>query len=542
MRRIRTTVTVLLAAALLSTASPLLASKKKKPKPTPVPTAASKQPDKELYDKAMLNMKHSRLDVARLQLQALLNTYPESEYQMRAKLAIGDTWYKAGDSASLTQAENEYKDFITFFPTAPEAAQAQMRVADIYFKQMEKPDRDYQKTLRAEQEYRLMIQQFPDSPLVPEAKQKLREVQEVLAERQFEIAQYYATRANWPATIARYQTVIDTYPLYSKADLTLLGLGDAYMAEANMIRNIKGPEAIKSKLVKIYEDRATDNYDKILTRYPLEPHAVDAKQRLTALHRPLPNPTRAELAENQAEMESRAPVTLRSRALLLISRNPEILEASRVGEPDMDPPKPTLAPEITKQNVAIYNEVLHPGAAAGDAAATTSDAATTPATTPAGAPPRSDEAPKLEDVPTSGGGDSVGLSVVAPTSGSSTSSSPDSGPAPSSAPSSTPSATSATAPPTGEAAARGSEPASASVVSQPKGAALPSVGPKNTALPPVEKAADAPNQVNEVKNAGSTPTQSVAGKKKPKRTKEDKSDESSSKDKKKSGLGKLNPV
>jgi outer membrane protein assembly factor BamD len=449
---------------------------------------------------------------------------------MRAKLAIGDTWYKAGDSASLTQAENEYKDFITFFPTAPEAAQAQMRVADIYFKQMEKPDRDFQKTLRAEQEYRLMIQQFPDSPLVPEAKQKLREVQEVLAERQFEIGQYYSTRGNWPATIARYQTVIDAYPLYSKADLTLLGLGDAYMAEANTIRAIKGPEAVKSKLVKIYEDRAADNYDKILTRYPLEPHAVDAKQRLTALHRPLPNPTRAELAENQAEMESRAPVTLRSRALLLISRNPEVLEASRVGEPDMDVPKPTLAPEITKQNVAIYNEVIHPGAAAGGT--TASDAGATPAaTTPNGAPPRSDEAPKLEDVPSStGGGDSVGLSVVAPTSA--TSSSPDSGPAPSTTPA---------AAPTGEAAAHGSEPASASVVSQPAGAALPSVGPKNTAIPAVEKPADAPNQVNDVKNAGGTPTQSVAGKKKPKRAKEDKSDESSSKDKKKTGLQKLNP-
>ena len=297
MRRIRSTIAVLLAAALLATASPVLAKKKKKPAaPVPVATAGSKQPDRELYDKAMMNLKHGRLDVARLQLQALLNTYPESEYQMRAKLAIGDTWYKAGDSASLTQAENEYKDFITFFPTAPEAAQAQMRVADIYFHQMEKPDRDFQKTVRAEQEYRLMIQQFPDSPLVPEARQKLREVQEVLAERQFEIGQYYVTRANWAATIARYQTVIDTYPLFSKADLTLLGLGDAYMAEANKVRTFKGPESVKSGLVKIYEDRAADNYDKILTRYPLEPRAGEAKQRLTAMRRPLPNPTRAELA------------------------------------------------------------------------------------------------------------------------------------------------------------------------------------------------------------------------------------------------------
>ncbi len=80
---------------------------------------------------------------ARLDLQTLLNTYPDSEYQMRAKLAIGDTWYKEGGTAALTQAESEFKDFITFFPNQPEAAEAQMKVADIYYIQMEKPDRDY---------------------------------------------------------------------------------------------------------------------------------------------------------------------------------------------------------------------------------------------------------------------------------------------------------------------------------------------------------------------------------------------------------------
>ena len=91
----------------------------------PLAGVQSKQPDKELYDKAMVAMKKGRYDVARLDLQTLLNTYPESEYRMRAKLSVGDTWFKEGGSAALTQAEAEYEDFITFFPNAPEAAEAQ---------------------------------------------------------------------------------------------------------------------------------------------------------------------------------------------------------------------------------------------------------------------------------------------------------------------------------------------------------------------------------------------------------------------------------
>ena len=214
---------------------------KKAKKVNPLVGQDANLPDKALYDKAQDAVKHGRYDVARLDLQTLLNTYPDSQYMMRAKLGVADSWYKEGGTAALTQAEQEYKDFITFFPNAPEAAEAQMRVGDIYFQQMDKPDRDYANTTHAEEEYRLMMQQFPDSPLVPQAKQRLREVQETLASREADIAAFYATHPNWSATIARYQTVVDTYPLYSHLDDVLVGLGDAYEAEATGTRAMKAP-------------------------------------------------------------------------------------------------------------------------------------------------------------------------------------------------------------------------------------------------------------------------------------------------------------
>ena len=94
----------------------------------------SKLPDKQLYDKAQAAMKKGHYDVARLDLQTMLNTYPDSQYQMRAKLAIADSWYREGGTAALTQAESEYADFRVFFPNVPEAAEAQMRIGDIYFR------------------------------------------------------------------------------------------------------------------------------------------------------------------------------------------------------------------------------------------------------------------------------------------------------------------------------------------------------------------------------------------------------------------------
>src|SRR5277367_642356 len=82
----------------------------------PLADLGSKQPDKVLFDKAMDAMRHNRFDVARLQLQTLINTYPDSEFVARAKLAVGDSWYAEGGTAALAQAEQEYEDFRTFFP------------------------------------------------------------------------------------------------------------------------------------------------------------------------------------------------------------------------------------------------------------------------------------------------------------------------------------------------------------------------------------------------------------------------------------------
>ncbi len=551
----------------------------------PLTDANSKQPDKELFDKAMVAMKKGKYDIARLDLQTLMNTYPDSEYQMRAKLTVGDTWYKEGGSAAMAQAEQEYKDFITFFPNTPEAAEAQMKVGDIYFAQMDKPDRDPQEAEHAEDEYRQMIQQFPDSQLVPRAKQRLREVQEVLAQRQFEIGQFYSTHENWAASIARLQTVVDNYPLFSHSDQTLLTMGDAYAQQAAMIANIPAaqlPAKAKAELEQAYNDRAAQAWSRIVTRYPMAPHVEDAKDRLIAAGRPVPEPSAAEMAESEAEEGSRTQIKLKDRALQLVSHGPSTIESVRVGEPTMADAPATLAPAVAQQSVnnfqlAMKGEPIPPPAPLGAVpAAVASDASGSGSGTAVQAAGTATPAVSMSNVPdSSGGADQVGAEVVsAPTSGA-----PAPGPnevAPSSAaPTSTDqppvSGTAAPAasgtpestrnlvptPPSGSAVGAAAVPGSSapgSSAAAPAGSnsdrvyglAQP-VGPNTpAALPPVDKPATAPDQINDVKSTGQPQvstgtTTGKPGKKNPKPAYHS-GDESSSKHHKKKGLDKLNPL
>ncbi|HTZ56683.1 MAG TPA: outer membrane protein assembly factor BamD [Acidobacteriaceae bacterium] len=526
-----------------------------KPTPdNPLAGSTSKQPDKELFEKAMQAMKKGKYDVARLDLQTLLNTYPESEYQMRAKLAVGDSWFKEGGTAALTQAEAEYKDFITFFPNQPEAAEAQMKVADIYYMQMEKPDRDPKNAEQAEQEYRTMIQQFPDSPFVPRAKQRLREVQEVLAEREYQVGSFYASHENWAATIARLQTVTDSYPLYSRSDLALIGLGDAYAAEARYVQGISdkrlNPKA-KQELMKAYDDQAADAYSRVVTHYPMAPHVEDARERLIALNRPVPEPTKQELADSEAEEQSRTGITFKDRVLVLVKRGPVTVNAARVGDPTITDPPPVTAPEVHKRDQALFAAAL-----TDKPLPPLNGPSATPATAVAagGAPsstPETGEPLQLEGVPSAGtgapasGAPAIGASIVstgqengnqAPAAGSQ---------AP---PSSNPPAGTPVGPPvTPEGAAAAAAAAGVPGAQNPGG--LNTVAPTNTQpLPPIEKPADAPAQTNDVPHAAQVQTGTDAGatatngkKKKTPAPKYDSSVESSSKHKKKKGLDKLNP-
>ena len=316
----------------------------------PLANVGSKQPDKVLFDRAMDAMKHNRFDVARMTLQTLINTYPDSEFIARAKLAVADSWYAEGGTTAMQQAEIEYKDFRTFFPNMPEAAEAQLKVANIHYQEMEKPDRDYTHAKRAEEEYRALIQEYPDSKLLPQAKQRLREVQEVLAEREFQIGRFYYLKLAYPAAIARLKTLVDRYPLYSGADQALYLLGQAYEGEIEVIRkNGRMNEVAKGKMIEELLKEASEAYGKIIKRYPAMDRALDAKARLEALHQPVPRPTRAMLEQNKKEVASRQPAGMVANMLGNFEKHPDVAKAAHVGEPTLVDQAPVTATDVVKQ-------------------------------------------------------------------------------------------------------------------------------------------------------------------------------------------------
>jgi outer membrane protein assembly factor BamD len=292
-------------------------------------TKDTKQPDKVLFDRAINDIEHSRYEIARITLNTLINTYDQSEFLAKAKLAIADSWYREGGTGSLAQAEAEYKDFILFYPTMEEAAESQQKICMIHYKQMEKVDRDPGQALRAEDECRQLIVQFPNSKYVDETKQILRNIQEALADGEYLVGNFYFKRGDNSAAANRLGHVIEQYPLYSKADQALWDMGQAYGRLGNRFRKQEG-----------------EAYSRIVRDYPLSDYADDATRRLKELELPVPEADKGAVARMQYEKEHREKAGMISRSTLFLRRGPDMSTAAHSGDPAMTNMRPSVPPLV----------------------------------------------------------------------------------------------------------------------------------------------------------------------------------------------------
>ena len=288
-------------------------------------TKDTQQPDKILFDKAVKDIEKGRYDVARLTLNTLINTYDTSEYLAKAKLAEADSWYRQGGVTGLTQAEQSYKDFELFYPTMPEAAEAQYKICDLHHQQMEKPDRDPNQSLRTEQECRQVMLQYPNSKYAVLAEQKLREVQEVLAQSEFRVGMFQQQRGDWAAASNRLSAVVDEYPLFSRSDESLW-----YAAEAFGHLGTRGKPHMVQALQRIVRD------------YPLSDYADQAKKKLVSLEAEVPraDPTAADRMKYEAANRSKPGML--HRMISPFRTSPDTYMAAKSGTPQMNNPKPSI--------------------------------------------------------------------------------------------------------------------------------------------------------------------------------------------------------
>ena len=70
-------------------------------------------------------------------------------------------------------------------------------------------------------------------------------------------------------------------------------------------------------------------------------------------------PTKEQLAESEAEEQSRTGITFKDRALLLVKRGPVTVNAARIGEPTLTDRPLVTAPDVHKRDTALFTAALN---------------------------------------------------------------------------------------------------------------------------------------------------------------------------------------
>lgn len=220
-RRIFPTVATLVALVVAAGCS----SAPKKP-PTGTP-----DPDKFLFERGTAELNDKDWFTAREYFRQLVDSYPQSQYRGDAKLGVGDTYIGEGTSESYVLAINEFREFLSFYPTHKRADYAQYKLGMCHFYQMRDPMRDQTETLEAIKELSTFIDRFPNaqrSALYPEAKERLREARDRIGDHELGVGiQYHRTRW-YPGAIDRLKGLIDKDPEFTRRDAALFYLADSY--------------------------------------------------------------------------------------------------------------------------------------------------------------------------------------------------------------------------------------------------------------------------------------------------------------------------
>lgn len=221
-------------------------------------------PDQFLMQRANDAMKRERWADARRYFQQIVDNYPQSTLRPDAKLGVGDSYLNEGGEANLVLAENEFKEFITFYPTSTRVDYSQYKLAMTHYRRMRRPERDQTETAAAVREFEVFFERYPNSMLTSEVRQNWRDARSRLSEASYKVGLYYY-RARWyPGAIDRFKEVLKDDPGYPGRDAVYY-----YLAES-LLKTEKKAEALPY-------------YDRLVKEFERSEYLADAHRKLETL-------------------------------------------------------------------------------------------------------------------------------------------------------------------------------------------------------------------------------------------------------------------
>jgi outer membrane protein assembly factor BamD len=246
-----------LVAALLAVAVACATGPRRPPTGTP-------EPDKFLFERGTEALNERKWITAREYFRQLIDVYPQSPYRAHAKLGMADAFICEGTAESYVLGINEFREFLSFYPTHERADYAQYKLGMAFYYQMRRPERDQTETREAIRELTTFVQRYPQSDLIEDGRAKLREARDRLSESEYLVGLHYHRSKWYPGAIERFRGVLERDPEFTHRDAVYF-----YLAEA--LERMQRPA------------EALPLYERLLKEFEQSEYLLEATKRVDAL-------------------------------------------------------------------------------------------------------------------------------------------------------------------------------------------------------------------------------------------------------------------
>jgi outer membrane protein assembly factor BamD len=238
--------------------------------------------DQVIFEAGQKAAEKKQWEAARQYFKRIVDGFPQSQLGPAARLALADSHFGEGGTATYILAISGYRDFVTLYPSHPKSDYAQFRIGEAYFAQKNRADRDQTSTYHALAEYEHLLEAYPSSSYIEQARGRISACRQSLGRAEFLAGYFYQrTRRAYRAAITRYEGVLNDYPDYAGVDEVLYRLGQCLIFAGRF------PEALPhlSKLIEVYPTSEwVDDARKLIAQIP--PQAAPA----AAVETPAPSP------------------------------------------------------------------------------------------------------------------------------------------------------------------------------------------------------------------------------------------------------------
>ncbi|MGB9667537.1 MAG: outer membrane protein assembly factor BamD [Thermosulfidibacteraceae bacterium] len=177
-----------------------------------IPFIGSKEKPKEeenpeiTYKKAEAALMKKDYKEAQQLFKKVLEQSPESRIVENTRLNLAESYFSSGN---YEEAIAIYEDYLKMYPLSPNSDYVMYKLGLCYYNLMKPPDRDQTYTIKAIETFKKLTDNYPLSPWIQEAKKKLKECEERLAENDIYVGKFYLKTDQYQSAEIRFKRAID---------------------------------------------------------------------------------------------------------------------------------------------------------------------------------------------------------------------------------------------------------------------------------------------------------------------------------------------